>query len=149
MGKKARRHLNLKDEVIRAFRELPGSYVVDGTDIGNQSGRHQGKPKLLAPTKWVSEQDMDWAEEVGIFVRLTDGESGDDEREGAFTLSPEISRNIGQQLPPKETRNARDVNMVILKSLVKWKPEFNSEELVRAFAIVSVFFESQELPSPK
>jgi hypothetical protein len=100
-----------------------------------------GKP-VFTVSKWLSDNDADWAESIGIFV-LPNGATRE---EGIFHLSPELSRALDTKGWSGKDFTAQDVSMVILTAIASTWPEMKPKDLIRAFAVVSSFFGLQNYP---
>jgi hypothetical protein len=103
------------------------------------------KPFLFAPSKWVSQDDSEWAEDIGIFIYP----KGMTPEEGTMILSPKLLRELNANLPANKTMTAQGASMGILSSIISIFPNLGSKDLVRAYAIVSAHVGMQYFPRLK
>jgi len=93
-------------------------------------------------SKWISNDDAEWAKDIGIYVYPT----GYTQEEGIIILAPHLYRTLEASLPADKDLTAQDVVMGILNSLVSFKPDFESKDLIRAFALISSEIRLQHFP---
>jgi hypothetical protein len=84
-------------------------------------------------SKWVSNDDFDWAKSIGIYVYP----KGFTREEGITIRAPKLSRALDASLPVDRDLTAQDVAMGILNAIVSVRPELGPKDLVRVFAIIS------------
>lgn len=95
-------------------------------------GAKRSKPVAL-DSKWVSSDDFEWAESVGIFIYP----KGFTSETGTTILHPKLARMLEANLPTDTRLTAQDVSMEILNALIKLWPDLEPKDLIRAFGVLS------------
>jgi len=84
-------------------------------------------------SRWVANDDAEWAKSVGIYVYP----KGFTREGGVVILAPELTQALVANLPMDQNLTAQDVAMGILNSIASVRPDLESNDVIRAFAIIS------------
>jgi hypothetical protein len=126
------KRINTRVESIRA-EKVSASPDAEISHAKAEWGSRKKPVSYDSLSKWISGDDLEWAKSVGIYVYP----KGFTREEGITILAPELSRALDASLPVDTDLTAQDVAMGILNSILSVRPDLESKDLVRAFAIIS------------
>lgn len=135
-------------ELVRAFNLVSMDSILNRFTHWSRTATSGGgaKATLLTSTRWVSDRDMDWAEDIGLFGPTGEFEEDGTYEDAEFILSPRISKEIVRKFPTGKESTAREVAFTTLQAIAATRPDFDPKQLARAFAVITNFIRLQSFP---